>query len=77
MNHSDTKKLDHFTYVTLYLLLSQFSIFQQNVRNFKTSSNEVETFRYIDSPPPHERHKKRKTKNENDFSRVDEKQLIK
>ena len=29
MNHSDTKKLDHFTHVTLYLLLSQLTIFQR------------------------------------------------
>ena len=28
-SHSDTKKLDHFTKVTHYLLLSQLSIFQQ------------------------------------------------
>ena len=47
LNYFDTKKLDHFTHVTHYLLLSQPSIFQQKVRNFKTSSNKVETFRYI------------------------------
>ena len=29
LNHSDTKKLDHFIHVTHYLLLSQPSIFQQ------------------------------------------------
>ena len=29
MSHSDIKKLDHFTEVTHYLLLSQVSIFQQ------------------------------------------------
>ena len=29
LSHSDIKKLDHFTKVTHYLLMSQLSIFQQ------------------------------------------------